>query len=259
MKVAFIFIVKDGEEYLEKNLNSLKKYNQDIYAVENNSIDDTKNILKRSGIKKVVTLDLDKNSSINLCRIDETNCIARVRRLAYIRQQGLDAVLSSGIDYDYICMLDMDFVWYDEAQLRDMFEFMENNKDVDGLFGMSKVQYIGLPYDVSAVKPIYKVPIIGLGIKRYVEVDSAFSGFGIYRCSSIREKGAKYDYQNISDIEHIHFNSYFDNLVVDTKFNPVYQPSDVFFIIRISLIILLLVFVSYKVWKLLKSKWTSVS
>jgi len=54
MNIAFVFIVKDGEKYLDKNLNAIKKYNQDIYAVENNSVDNTKNILRESGIKKVI-------------------------------------------------------------------------------------------------------------------------------------------------------------------------------------------------------------
>tara|TARA_B100000287_G_scaffold10549_1_gene10677 strand:+ start:7161 stop:7931 length:771 start_codon:yes stop_codon:yes gene_type:complete len=244
IKIAFIFIVNIFEEYLEKNLNLLKRYNQDIYAVENNSVDDTKNILKRSGIKKVVTLDLDKNSSLQLCRAEETNCIARVRRLAYIRQQGLDAVLSSGIDYDYICMLDLDFVSYDEQQLVDMFEFMQNNKDVDGIFGMSYIKYLNVPYDIAAVKPWYRVPVIAMGFKRHVAVDSAFSGFGIYRCSSIKNKDAKYDYKTIKDIEHIHFNRYFDNLVVDTQFNPLYHPSDPFFGVKLALVILVLIIIA---------------
>ena len=109
MKIAFVFIVKDGEKYLEKNLNTIKKYNQDIYAVENNSTDNTKIILRDSGIKNVVTLDLDNKSSLELCSRNEDNCSKRVRRLAYIRQKGIDAVINSGVIYDYVCMLDLDF------------------------------------------------------------------------------------------------------------------------------------------------------
>ena len=180
MKIAFVFIVKDGEKYLEKNLNTIKKYNQDIYAVENNSVDNTKIILRDSGIKNVVTLDLDKKHSTELCT-KEVNCSERVRRLAYIRQKGVDAVINSGVTYDYICMLDMDFLDYDEKGLIDMFQYMEEHRDVDGIFGMSMDDGIGLPYDMGAVKPVHKlVPIISK-LKRYIRVDSAFSGFGIYR------------------------------------------------------------------------------
>jgi hypothetical protein len=222
MKIAFVFIVKDGEKYLEKNLNTIKKYNQDIYAVENNSVDNTKIILRDSGIKKVITLDLDKKHSTDLCTKEVNwNCSERVRRLAYIRQKGIDAVINSGITYDYVCMLDMDFIDYDEKGLIDMFQYMETHRDVDGIFGMSK-EGNGLPYDMGAVKPTHKlIPIISK-LKRYIRVDSAFSGFGIYRYSSIWDTGAKYDYKHINDIEHVHFNNNFNKLIVDTHYNPRY-------------------------------------
>lgn len=226
MKIAFIFLVKDGEKYLEKNLNSIKKYNQDIYAVENNSVDNTKNILRDSGIKKVITLYLDQKYSIELCsNTKEFNCSERVRRLAYIRQKGLDAVINSGVVYDYVCMLDMDFVKFDEKGLLDMFQYIETHKDVDGIFGMSVKEY-GLPYDTGAVRPIHKqIPII-FKLNRYVRVDSAFSGFGIYRYSSIVNSGAKYEYERLNDIEHVYFNNYFNKLVVDTHYNPKYNASN---------------------------------
>lgn len=221
MKIAFVFIVKDGEKYLDKNLTAIKKYNQDIYAVENNSVDNTKIILRDSGIKKVITLHLDNKDSTELCT-KEVNCSERVRRLAYIRQKGLDAVINSGVLYDYICMLDMDFLDYDEKGLIDMFQYIETHKDVDGIFGMSVDDGIGLPYDMGAVKPLHKlIPIISK-LNRYVRVDSAFSGFGIYRYSSIWDSGAKYEYKHINDIEHVHFNNNFNKLVVDTHYNPRY-------------------------------------
>ena len=222
MKIAFVFIVKDGEKYLEKNLNTIKKYNQDIYAVENNSVDNTKIILRDSGIKKVVTLDLDNKHSTELCT-KEVNCSERVRRLAYIRQKGIDAVINSGITYDYICMLDMDFLDYDEKGLDDMFQYMEHHKDVDGIFGMSVGDgEFRFPYDMGAVKPLHKLIPIITKLNRYVRVDSAFSGFGVYRYSSIWEFGAKYEYKYINDIEHVYFNNNFNKLIVDTHYNPVY-------------------------------------
>lgn len=232
MKIAFVFLVKDGEKYLDKNLNTIKKYNQDIYAVENNSVDNTKNILRDSGIKKVITLYLDQKHSTELCTkkvmsrigLGFDNCSERVRRLAYIRQKGLDAVINSGVVYDYVCMLDMDFVEYDEKGLLDMFQYLETHKDVDGIFGMS-VDEIGLPYDLGAVKPQHKLIPIIFKLNRYVRVDSAFSGFGIYRYSSILNSGAKYEYEHINYIEHVHFNNYFNKLIVDTHYNPKYHTN----------------------------------
>ena len=244
MKIAFVFIVKDGEKYLEKNMNTIKKYNQDIYAVENNSTDNTKIILRDSGIKKVITLDLDNKSSLELCSRNEDNCSKRVRRLAYIRQRGIDAVINSGVVYDYVCMLDMDFLEYDEKGLIDMFQYMETHKDVDGIFGMS-TERNGLPYDTSAVTPTRKLIPIITKLNRYVRVDSAFSGFGIYRYSSLWDTGAKYDYKNINDVEHIHFNKNFNKLVVDTQFNPRYislAESKMRFRIFVSTLLILILF-----------------
>ena len=224
MKIAFIFIIKDGEEYLERNLNTIYKFNQDIYAVENNSTDNTKNILRKANLKKVITLDLDNTDAVELCKKNEkVTCPKRLRRLAYIRQQGLDAVMNSGIEYDYICMLDLDFVSFDYNGLVNMFTYMENNKKVDAMFGMSKIKNSKIPYDHGPIEPWYKVVPIFSGIKRHVNVTSAFSGFGIYRSSSVKNTGAQYDYKTITDIEHIHFNSYFDEIVVDTHFNPIYE------------------------------------
>lgn len=242
MKIAFVFIVKDGEKYLEKNLNTIKKYNQDIYAVENNSTDNTKIILRDSGIKNVITLDLDKKHSTELCT-KEVNCSERVRRLAYIRQKGIDAVINSGITYDYVCMLDLDFLEYDEKGLVDMFQYMETHKDVDGIFGMS-TERNGLPYDTGAVTPTHKLVPIITKLNRYIRVDSAFSGFGIYRYSSIWDTGAKYDYKDINDIEHIHFNKNFNKLIVDTQFNPRYiSLSEDKMRFRIAIVILILIIV----------------
>jgi glycosyltransferase involved in cell wall biosynthesis len=208
MKIAFIFIVKDGEEYLQRNINSIKKFNQDIYAVENNSVDNTKQILSQSDLTKVIFLDLDDDKhSTELCSADEEfNCNKRTRRLAYLRQCGLDAVMNSGIEYDYVCMLDLDFYSFNYKQLLGMFTHMEKDREIDGMFGMSHSP-LGVPYDTGAIEPKSKTKEIRLKTQRYVDVESAFSGFGIYRYSSI---------------EHIDFNRQLNKLIVDTHFNPIY-------------------------------------
>ena len=229
MKIAFIGIVKDGADYIQRNIEKLQQLKQDIYIVENNSVDGTKEILQRlksNGIvKNITTLDMDNKDAMTFCDYNINHiCKNRVRRLAYIRQQGLTSVLHSGISYDYICMVDLDFIYVDLNGFIDMIDYMETNENVDGIFGMSIVNN-RLPYDYGAVTPIYKLLPICLKLKRHVSVDSAFSGFGLYRTSSIIKTGSKYDYENITNIEHIHFNSHFKNLIVDTRFNPVYEVS----------------------------------
>lgn len=254
MKIAFMFIVKDGGRYLQKNLNIIKSFNQDIYAVENNSKDNTKTILSNANLKSVLNLDLgDDKFSTKLCKTTH-NCIRRIRRLAYLRQKVLDSVMNSGITYDYVCMLDMDFVHVELNHLRNMFEYMRNHKDIDGMFGMSTVKYyFTSPYDIGSVKPVYKIPTITLKLHKYVQVESAFSGFGIYRYSSILNKSAKYDSKHIKDIEHIYFNSHFDKLIVDTEFNPLYNVCKKsirhFTYKTLPLIVSLLIVIIYIVYK----------
>ena len=230
MKIAFIGIVKNGADYIQRNIEIIRYLHQDIYIVENNSTDGTKEILQRlknkGTIKNVTTLDLDQRDAISFCDYNiNALCTKRVRRLAYIRQQGLDSVLQSGIKYDYVCMLDLDFIHVDIHEFVDVVRYMESNKQVDGMFGMSIIDGIHLPYDYGAIKPIYKILPVYFKIKRYITVDSAFSGFGLYRMTSIQETGARYDYENIIYIEHEHFNSYFNNLIVDTHFRPIYSIS----------------------------------
>jgi hypothetical protein len=227
MKIAFIGIVKDGADYIQRNIEIIKQLNQDIYIVENNSVDGTKEILQRlkdrNTVKSVTTLDLDNKDAMDFCDFNiNPLCKNRVRRLAYIRQQGLNSVLRSGIKYDYICVVDLDFVYMDIDGFNRLLSHMEANRDIDGIFGISKTKY-NLPYDYGAITPQYKIIPIVLKLNRYIDVTSSFSGVGLYRTSSIIKSDAKYDYEHIHNIEHIHFNSYFDRLVVDTHFNPVYE------------------------------------
>jgi len=103
---------------------------------------------------------------------------------------------------------------------------------------------------MRAIRPMYKIPQIGFKFTRYVQVKSAFSGFGIYRYSSIIDKSARYDSKHIKEIEHIYFNSHFNKLIVDTRFNPLYKLSkkgkkefnkDFSFSIYILLIIIIII------------------
>ena len=138
-------------------------------------------------------------------------------------------------------ILDLDFLEYDEKGLVDMFQYMEEHKDIDGIFGMS-IDRNNIPYDTYVVTPTYKLVPIITKLNRYVCVDSAFSGFGIYRYSSIWDTGAKYDYKNINEIEHIHFNKNFNKLIVDTQFNPRYiSLAEDKMRFRIAIVILMLI------------------
>ena len=95
IKVAFCFIVKDGADYLQKNIDTLKTISENfllshIFAIENDSKDTTRNILSKEFENGCITafklLDLDGKSSVELCKKERKyNCSKRTKRLAYLR------------------------------------------------------------------------------------------------------------------------------------------------------------------------------
>ncbi len=121
-------------------------------------------------------------------------------------------------------MLDMDFVYFDEVEFFKMYDKLAQDTDMDGIFGMSVCAFnTNRPYDTGAIRHHGKILEI-LWEKELVHVSSAFSGFGIYRTSSIRRKNASYRNQH-GEIEHITFNRHFDKLYVYPSFRPVYESS----------------------------------
>jgi hypothetical protein len=233
VKVAFCFIIKDGESYLEKNINKIinfgNKYTKEfkIYYAENDSVDSTKIIL--SNIKNKYNniygkhLKLDGKHSTQLCTklFEKYNCSNRTRRLAYLRNIVLN-LAKKWKEADYLFMLDLDFVEFNEKELYNMFNIIKYNKNIDGIFGMSVTKHKrNCLYDLGAVTPIYKKLFI-MNQYKMVKVNSAFSGFGIYRMKLIINKNLKYNIKT-NNIEHIDFNKNFNNLYVYTLFRPVYE------------------------------------
>ena len=253
--VAFCFIVKDGDKYLEKNLIKIIKFgdlyidNYRLYYVENDSVDKTNEILDK--FKKKYKnfygkhLKLDGKHSTDLCnKLDERNCSNRTRRLAFIRNK----VLNQAKDWKeckYMIMLDLDFMDFDMKELYNMFNIIKRNKNINGIFGMS-ITNNGFFYDSGAVKPLYKLIEIFLKIK-LVKVDSAFSGFGIYKMKYIMDNNIKYN-EKTNEIEHIDFNNKIKNLYVYSNFRPIYYNIHAlcaYYIIITVLFILLIVFSGY--------------
>jgi hypothetical protein len=229
-KVAFCFIVKDGRKYLKKNLNKIINLGNTyfdeyrIYYAENDSTDGTIEILQTFKNKydniHGTHLKIDGLHSTKLCENDTNfNCSKRTRRLAYLRNIVLNEAKKWN-DCNYLIMLDLDFVDFDQKQFIKMFNIINNNPNFDGIFGMS-VNQDNYPYDVGAITPSNKIYFILCEIK-LVKVSSAFSGFGIYKMKSI--KNIQYNIKT-NDIEHIDFNKQLNNLYVYTLFKPKYQGS----------------------------------
>jgi hypothetical protein len=253
--VAFCFIVKDGDKYLEKNLMKIIQFgdlyldNYRIYYVENDSIDKTNEILDKfkKKYKNIYGqhLKLDGKHSTELCnKFNERNCSNRTRRLAFIRNQVLNQA-KNWKECNYIFMLDLDFIDFDMKELYNMFNIIKNDKDTNGIFGMS-ISHNSCVYDISAIKPSHKLIEIYLK-KNLVKVDSAFSGFGIYKIKYIIDNNVKYN-EKTNDIEHTDFNNKIKNLYVYTNFTPIYYSYNGYCIddvIIVLLFIILIIFSGY--------------
>lgn len=234
INVAFCFIVKDGSKYLEKNLQNIIDLSilfcdeYKIFYVENDSIDNTKEILEKFKLKnnnifgKHLTF-LDKKYSTELCSNDfDLNCSKRLSRLAYLRNISLDQA-KEWKQCNYMVMLDLDFIDFDKKEFINMFDIINKNKNIDGIFGMS-ITTKGNLYDIGAVKPMSKIISIILE-QKLIKVNSAFSGFGIYRMNIIMDKNLNYKVNPNDLVDHIVFNEKFNNLYVYTPFRPRYTPS----------------------------------
>ena len=260
--IAFCFIVKDGGEYLELNIERIFKLcmllpiNFKIFYAENDSKDDTINILikLKNNYKNIYGehLLLDGKHSTELCVNSlNKNCTNRVRRLAFLR----NIVLNKAKEWkecDYMIMLDLDFVDFSDEQFYKMFNIIKNNKNINGIFGMSVIEKNNNSlYDLGAVKPFSKIFSI-IAEEELVKVDSAFSGFGIYRMKPIIDNNLQYNL-NADEIEHIDFNKNINNLYVYTCFRPIYVGDymGIFFIKYYIKIICILVII-YLFFKLLK-------
>jgi hypothetical protein len=253
--VAFCFIVKDGDKYLEKNLTKIIQFgdlyldNYRIYYVENDSVDKTNEILDKfkKKYKNIYGkhLKLDGKHSTELCnKFDERNCSNRIRRIAFIRNQVLNQA-KKWKECKYMIMLDLDFIDFNMKELHNMFNVIKKDKGINGIFGMS-ITNKGCLYDVGAIKPFYKLVEIYLK-KRLVKVDSAFSGFGIYKMKYIIDNNLNYN-EKINKIEHIDFNKQIKNLYIYSNFRPIYDSYNGLcfnYIIIILLYIIIIVFSGY--------------
>ena len=245
-KIVIGFMIRNGEEYLEKNLDKIidffNKYvnNYEIIYIENDSNDNTNKILNnfKNKYKNISgeNLILNNDFSTKLCnKGDGYNCNKRTRFLASLRQKLLDKVIKDFNHFDYYLLLDFDFIHFDEKELlKFLLIFTINN--YDGIFPISlnskcldntkKINYNNDKcsiYDYGAINNsiIKNRSIRHIQNNKIEKVKSAFSGFGLYSIKSIIKKNAKYNLK-CNTIEHIDFNKKFKKLYMYHSFTPIY-------------------------------------
>ena len=232
--VAFAFLIKDGEQYLERNLRTLMEVGATfrsfrIVFVENDSTDGTRALL-RSAMERhprVVSgamLDgVSAASSLGLCQFGKINCLERVRLLVRLRQRALRLALGWRA-CDAVVMLDFDFVEMMPLQLVRAYA-AGTLANASAVFARSvyTTRHGWLAtYDLSAVqlpgqiagrrhKKDYKQTLHEqrqlMHSQCLVEVQSAFGGVGIYWADALRSAGAQYRQASwIDGPEHVQFN-----------------------------------------------------
>jgi hypothetical protein len=258
-KIAFCFIVKDGEKYLDRNIKRIinlgeKCKDYKIFYAENDSQDKTIEILEsfQHTTDRIggISITLDGKHSTELCRNFESyNCKSRVQRIAYMRNRVLN-LAKQWQECDFLIMLDLDFVDFDNKAFFQMFDIIHKNNAINGIFGMSVTERnTSCLYDIGAIRPYYKVIDIFFQ-KTLVPVSSAFSGFGIYRMKSIIDK--EYN-EKTNSIEHVEFNKQIKNLYVYSKFRPIYEGNPSTFTYGIILVLFIIIYIISKlISKLLK-------
>lgn len=244
--IIFAGLAKNCRENLKKNIEFIERFNAQfprlnifILILESDSIDGTKEYLKKLNSKKI-----DVSSVDNL----DKKYIYRTEKISHCRNILLEKIKQNYMSKELLYIpLDLDidiFKYIDEDNFFNLIKKFEENDDVNVLFPYGYPYY----YDIHAlrapgwnmkspwevVKSVNKYLVIGKIISRYlfvykkqkkykaqkklINVESAFGGIGIYKVYNNELEYATYSIDiNLGNnsCEHTAFNSYFTNKFID--------------------------------------------
>lgn len=262
MRCLFAGCIRNGEEYILKSIENILEYSKlfdeyNILLVENGSTDNTKKILKKIS-----------NNKIQIFFKDELNSIKhRTIRLAKCRNFIINKILDEYNHYDFSIFVDLDNTGNYKIDLKSIesaIKFLKENINAAAIFANQKGIYYdkwalrhqdicpddfwmefykemgknsipGQILDPKIIESIFKKKIFNNHVRfpeeeKYISVNSAFGGFGIYKIKPITENKNKYNgYQNCNVIlkdqtkikkyyskcEHVDFNLGLKNLGYD--------------------------------------------
>ena len=260
-RVAFTFIVHNGESYLERNLRVLTNlgamfHHYRVFFVENDSNDRTRSIIiafQRRFPGTFVGRFLDNVSSVGsstLCpsTLRSRNCPARLLLLAKLRQVGLQMAQAAG-KWDAIVAVDLDFKMFPLLSYLETFA-LGMWLNATAIFGSSRyVDSRGslAQYDADVIRPRSMRLLIRSGC--LATVSSAFGAIGTYyHPHLILASNASYTWSaqmqapyNGRTYEHTNFNqalatyaaqTRLPGLFVDPRLKPIYEWGDASFEVR---------------------------
>lgn len=163
-KISFIILSYNSEKYLEeclKSVLSIRKYNVEIFLIDNGSKDNSKKIVKSFKDKRINIIELDKNYGTTISR-----------------NIGLKRIKST----DYICILDSDTIVNEEA-FDIMTKYIDEHKNV-GIVGPAMTNKEG-----EKQVPFRKFPTWKIKLLKACPI------------TKISKKGEKIENYNIDDIK----------------------------------------------------------
>ena len=238
-KVAIALMARDCAKSLHNNIPEIEKLvrffvSYDIFVVENDSIDGTKEILKEWGqSNKNVHLLIKDNEEINYTL--NGNLAKRIQRIAFYRNKYLQAIYDSKKEYDYLIIIDIDIKKFNSDSIIKTIEEAPENWEALFANGRKYTTFfnhiiLGNYYDAYAYLPYDSIYAdftdtecrlnydkINNEIKTskdsYIKCDSAFAGIGIYKFEYIKNHFYQVKENNRSShfdvmCEHIPFNLY---------------------------------------------------
>lgn len=244
IKLAVAFLAKDCDRNLARNLLELQKLNSffesiDYYAVENDSSDRTKEIL-RKWEKNCSNVYLNSFNTEDL-PLEERISGNRIQRMVGYRNLTLDLIRKRNTKYDYLVLIDIDIYSFSCTELiasinsfpKDATAVFANGRYFYKIFGrVIRTNYYDLfAFDYnSCLTAIDKLNYINSSFakQRYVECGSAFGGIGIYKVSNLSEFSYNYqeDRNGTPICEHKGFNSKirkYGKLFIDRELNVLYE------------------------------------
>tara|TARA_B100000965_G_scaffold350111_1_gene323775 strand:- start:519 stop:1391 length:873 start_codon:yes stop_codon:yes gene_type:complete len=242
MNIVIAGLAKNCEDNFKKNIEYLIDFKEfyketieiSILILENDSKDNTKEIIKKSSNKEYIT---------DYC-LDglDTKLTNRIERITYCRNfllEKLTSFQSQEAECLYIS-IDFDLDLFSKTPKEKFFQILNklrNQKDLTAVFPNNVPYY----YDVHALRKdkwnsidswkkynqiskyipvgkfflkyflIYKKQIKINTNREFINVDSAFGGIGIYKMTKSEFSNIKYESDKLFEkCEHINFNSYFN-------------------------------------------------
>ena len=255
LRAAFVFIVRDGATFIERNVRSLAVFRKvfrevRLYYAENDSVDSTRSILRKlerelstrnvqmSGVMITHSAAQSAVDSYALCapKVAQMNCRLRRRLLASLRQTVLEMALAWR-QSDLIVVVDVDFTRFpaEDFVRAAGLGVVWNASAVFGLstianrtawWGKVPMAFPNIIYDVASILP--RKTMDALYDMCIANVESGYGGVGIYSGSILRR--AQPMYSEGQRTEHDAFHAALRQghkgsltLLIDPRFRPEFE------------------------------------